>query len=192
MRLHPAILFFLPLALAASCGKPDPERIKAEIISEVNRTPVLHTVKASAQVIVTEQDSPDSYKRYFGSRVVLVPVKATIKAGVDLSRIQRVSWNEEDKSIHILLPPPLIEIESTTIDNERVITDVGPLRFDFSADEIARIALRGRKEIERLIPQMDLDRQSSERAAQILAGICDKLGYTNIKIDYPTTPPVPF
>ena len=191
MRSRVAILLLFPLLLAASCGKPDPDKIKADIIGEVNRTPMLYTVVASAQVIVTEQDAPDSYKRYFGSRVVLVPVKATLKAGVDLSRIEKVSWNAEDKSIHILLPPPTIEIESTVIDNDRVVSDVGPFRLDFTADEIASIASRGRKEIEKLIPQMDLARPASERAAQILADLCEKLGYTNIKVDYPNNPVTP-
>lgn len=174
------------LLLVPSCRRgKDPEEIKAEIVREVNLAPVLYTVKAKAQVIVTEQDEPGSIKRYFGDRVVLVPVSATLKAGVDLSRIETVIIDRSDNSIHITLPPPIVEIESTAIDNSRIVTEVAPFRYDFSEDEIARIALKGRDRIKEVLPQMDLVRPAQEEAARMLAGICEKLGYTNVVVDIP-------
>ena len=109
----------------------------------------------------------------------------TLKAGVDLSRIETVIIDRSDNSIHITLPPPVIEIESTAIDNSRIVTEVAPFRYDFSEDEIARIALKGRDRIKEALPQMDLVRPAQEEAARMLAGICEKLGYTNVVVDIP-------
>lgn len=178
------MLALLPLAF--SCRRaPEAEDIRADIVREVNRTPMLYTVKARAQVIVTQQDEPGSYKRYFGSRVVLVPVIANLKAGVDLSRIETVIINRQDNSILIVLPPPVIEIESTTIDSAHLVTEVGPLRYDFSEDEIASIALKGRERIKELLPQLDLVRPAQEEAAQMLVSVCEKLGYRNVTVEIP-------
>ncbi len=181
-----AFLLATGLLLLPSCNKgKDADEIKAEIVKEVSPAPVLYTVKARAQVIVTEQDEPGSIKRYFGDRVVLIPVSATLKAGVDLSRIETVIIDRADNSIHVTLPPPVIEIESTTIDNSRIVTEVAPFRYNFSEDEIARIALKGRERIKDALPQMDLVRPAQEEAARMLVNICEKLGYTNIVVDIP-------
>ncbi len=187
---RPGYIFLILLGVLApaSCRRPDPEALKAEVIREVNKSPMLYTVKAKAQVIVTDQDEPGSYKRYFGSRTVMIPVLATLKAGVDLSKIEKVKFDKDDGSIHIVLPPPVIEIESTTIDNLHIVTDVGALRYDFSEDEIAQLAARGRERIKELLPQLDLVKPAQERAAQMLASIAEELGYSNIRVDIPDYP----
>lgn len=187
---RPGYIFLIMLGVlaSASCRRPDPETLKAEVIREVNKSPMLYTVKAKAQVIVTDQDEPGSYKRYFGSRTVMIPVLATLKAGVDLSKIDKVKFDKEDGSIHIVLPPPVIEIESTTIDNLHIVTDVGALRYDFSEDEIAQLAARGRERIKELLPQLDLVKPAQERAAQMLASIAEELGYSKIRVDIPDYP----
>ena len=187
-RCRNIFLLLLALLPLGSCRRPDPETVKADVIREVGKSPMLYTVKARAQVIVTDQDEPGSYKRYFGSRTVMIPVIATLKAGVDLSKIEKVTYDKEDGSIRIVLPPPVIEIESTTIDNLHIVTDVGPLRYDFSEDEIALLASKGRKQIEDLLPQLDLVKPAQERAAQMLASIAEKLGYSNIRVDIPDYP----
>lgn len=149
---------------------------QTELVNEISTTPILYTVTASAQVIITETDDPNSWKRIFGNRVILIPMQANIKAGVDISKITNIRFDGD--IVHIVLPAPVIEIESTTILNESVASEVSPFRHNFSEQEKAILARQGRNKIIRALPNLDIVRPAQEHAKQVLTGMTKALGYT--------------
>ena len=177
---------FLSLLLAGCNRMPQGERPlsnkerQTRLVNEISTTPMLYTVSASAQVIVTDSDGPHSWKRIFGNRTIMVPVKANIKAGVDLSKVQQISFH--GNVVTITLPPPEIEIESCIVSNESIAQEVSLLRSDFSEQEKALLAAQGRKKIQQMLSQMDIVIPAQERARQTLRGMAEALGYYLIVI----------
>ena len=132
LKLTPILL--LAALLVASCGK---SRVsESELKSEISRIPMIYTVEAVAQVNIEETDAETSLLSFFGNRNIIVPIKANLKAGIDLSKLDDISI-EGDK-VYITLPDPVIEIESTKILHDQMITDVTGFRDDFkSSDPLA-------------------------------------------------------
>ena len=122
LKLTPILL--LAALLVASCGK---SRVsESELKSEISRIPMIYTVEAVAQVNIEETDAETSLLSFFGNRNIIVPIKANLKAGIDLSKLDDISI-EGDK-VYITLPDPVIEIESTKILHDQMITDVTGFR----------------------------------------------------------------
>jgi len=165
----------LPIAvlLVSACSngsKPDKEQIRYAI----NQTPMIYTVEAVAQVYVESTDTKESLKSYFGDRTIVVPVKANVKAGIDLSKIQDI--NIQGDAVHLTLPDPIIEIESTEIVYEDMAVNVSGIRGGFKDEEITRIAALGKDKIAENLYNMDLVEPAQQQAEAILSGIGQKMG----------------
>jgi len=172
LKLTPILL--LAALLVASCGK---SRVsESELKSEISRIPMIYTVEAVAQVNIEETDAETSLLSFFGNRNIIVPIKANLKAGIDLSKLDDISI-EGDK-VYITLPDPVIEIESTKILHDQMITDVTGFRDDFKSSEEAKLAKVGREKIEANLSKFGLIEPAQDQAEQILTGIISKLGYT--------------
>jgi len=160
----------LLVSACSNSGKPDKEQIRYAI----NQTPMIYTVEAVAQVYVESKDTKESVKSYFGDRTVVVPVKANVKAGIDLSKIQDI--NVQGDVVHVTLPDPFIEIESTEIVYEDMAINVSGIRGGFKDEEITGIAALGKDKIVENLPYMDLIEPAQQQAEAILYGIGQKLG----------------
>lgn len=173
-NLRQAPLLLLAALMTVGCGKN--RASENELRSEISRIPMIYTVEAVAQVNIEETDAETSLLSFFGNRNIIVPVKANLKAGIDLSKLDDISI-EGDK-VYITLPDPVIEIESTKILHDQIIADVTGFRDEFKSGEEAKLAKIGREKIEANLSKYGLIEPAQEQAEQILTGIVGKLGYT--------------
>ena len=83
-----------------------------ELLSEISRLPMLYTVEAEVEVLVEGhgKNGTAEWKSVFGSRDIIVPVKANLKAGIDLSKMEDVEVRGD--KVYVSLPDPVIEPKS--------------------------------------------------------------------------------
>lgn len=164
------IIYIVLCMLMASCvGRQVSEE---ELLRSINTTPMLYTVQCVAQTTVIERSSPAM--SILGQRTAIIPVEANIKAGIDLSQLKNIRIS--GKTVYITLPDPVIEIESTRILNDEIVTSVAPLRFDFSNDELAQIARKGTEAIRSDLGKYNLVVPAQEQAEVIISSIVGRLG----------------
>ncbi len=178
------IILSLMIMLLSGCGGaghggavlPDEEKL----LSEINRLPMLYTVEADVEVLVEGhgQNGTAEWKSVFGSRDIIVPVKAHLKAGIDLSKM--VDVEVEGDKVYVSLPDPVIEIESTEIPWERVVTSVSGLRDKFSNREKEFLTRKGRVRILEDMGSLDLIQPAQEHAEQIVSNLIRGMGFTPV------------
>lgn len=164
-------LLVLACTLVLSCGKGKDEQAVREAI---DATPMLYTAEATAKVFVESSDSPESIRRYFGERVIIIPVEANVKAGINLHEIEDIKIS--GKTLYITLPEPIIEIESTRIDHSGITSSVTGIRDSFSEAEITSLSKAGREKIEEKLPELGLIEPAIIQAEQTIRGIASQLG----------------
>ena len=163
------LIYIIVCLLPVSCSRQISEE---ELLRSINTTPMLYTVQCVAQTTVIERSSPAM--DLFGQRTAIIPVEATIKAGIDLSQLKNIRIS--GKKVYITLPDPVIEIESTRILNDEIVTSVAPLRFDFTNDELAQIARKGTDAIRNDLGKYNLVEPAKQQAELIIANIVSRMG----------------
>ena len=154
-------------------GLPNEE----ELLSEISRLPMLYTVEAEVEVLVEGhgKNGTAEWKTMFGSRDIIVPVRAYLKAGFDLSKMTDVEVKGD--KVYVSLPDPVIEIESTEIPWEKVVTSVSGLRDKFSNREKEFLTRKGRVKILEDMGNLDLIQPAQEHAEQIVSNLIRGMGY---------------
>jgi len=157
-------------------GKTSVKAISEEELKQtVSKLPVLYTIEAVSEVYVTHQDAESSVRSWFGNRSIVVPLKANIKAGIDLSKVQ-VSLHPTEQTAEFTLPEPLIEIESDEIQWDKLQEDVGFLRQSYTVNEKQQIAKMGKDKIQNSLYKMDLIEPTIKQAQDVITGLCNKVG----------------
>ena len=173
-------LMLLPMVMAvAGCADnkgpllPDEEQLAAEF----SRVPMLYTVEAQVEVLVEGQgkDGTAEWKSIFGKREIIVPVRANIKAGIDLSAID--DMKVEGDKVWLTLPDPVIEIESTEIPWHEVVSNVTGMRDEFSNREKEFLTRKGRMKIVSDLSSLDLVVPAQEHAEQLITHLLNSFGY---------------
>ncbi len=163
--------------LAGCGGMGNGGRISTDDLREqIIKLPMLYTVEAEVEVLVEGhgQDGLAEWKSFFGQRDIIVPVRANLKAGIDLTKLTDVSI--EGDRVYITLPDPVIEIESTEIPWEEVVTSVTGLRDKFSAKEKEFLTRKGRIKILEEMSALDLIAPAQDHAEQIVTNFLNSLG----------------
>ncbi len=176
-------LIFLSLLtmLLSGCGGAGQEKDglpnEEELLSEISRLPMLYTVEAEVEVLVEGhgKNGTAEWKTMFGSRDIIVPVRAYLKAGIDLSKMTDVEVKGD--KVYVSLPDPVIEIESTEIPWEKVVTSVSGLRDKFSNREKEFLTRKGRVKILEDMGNLDLIQPAQEHAEQIVSNLIRGMGY---------------
>jgi hypothetical protein len=176
-------LIFLSLLtmLLSGCGGAGQEKDglpnEEELLSEISRLPMLYTVEAEVEVLVEGhgKNGTAEWKSVFGSRDIIVPVRAYLKAGIDLSKMTDVEVKGD--KVYVSLPDPVIEIESTEIPWEKVVTSVSGLRDKFSNREKEFLTRKGRIKILEDMGNLDLIQPAQEHAEQIVSNLIRGMGY---------------
>ena len=169
--MYKILLTIIPLCALLGCSGVDEEAL----LKEINSVPMLYTAEAVAEVYVEQTDESSSLKSFFGSRDIIVPVRANLKAGVDLSKITEIKV--EGGVAKLKLPDPIVEIESTKILNNEIVSMVSGLRSSFTSREEGELAKLGRDKIKSKLGELGLVESAQEQAEQIISKIIRKLGY---------------
>lgn len=167
------ILPIVLLALVACQSRVSEEQLR----NEVSAIPMLYTVEAEVQVLVEGhgKNGTNDWKAIFGKRDIIIPVKAHVKVGINLSQIRDLEV--EGDRVYVALPDPTIELESTEILWDEVVSDVSGMRDKFSAKEKEFLTQQGKMKIMGELPKMDLVQPAQEHAEQVMGNLLTALGY---------------
>ncbi len=173
MRYYP----FLLMMVLAFCGCNSNRASEEQLRSEISRIPMLYTVEAEVEVLVEGhgENGTAEWKAMFGTRDIILPVRANVKAGIDLSKITQLEIDGD--RVYVTLPDPVIEVESTEIPWGEVVSSVTGLRDQFSNREKEFLTDKGKKDLVRQIEKLDIVAPAQEHAEQIMTTFFNRMGY---------------
>ncbi len=151
-----------------------------QLKAEISKVPMLYTVEAEVEVLVEGhgQNGTAEWKSIFGQRDIIVPVRANVKAGIDISKIEDLEISGD--RVYFSLPDPVIEIESSEIPWDEVVSSVTGFRDKFSSQEKEFLTRKGRIKILSQLSKLDLIQPAQEHAEATIANIISSLGYTPV------------
>ncbi|MBO4786620.1 MAG: DUF4230 domain-containing protein [Prevotella sp.] len=187
-----------------SCGKSEKQMTYSQLtrdsipalIMQLQKTSKLYTTDFKVHKIITHDDELKlkgtilqqdfDIPLPLGSRKVVIPMDATVKAYIDFSGFSEKNVKREGDKIEILLPDPQVELTSTRINHEDVKKHVPLLRSNFSDKELADYSMQGRKAIINDIPKMGIIQMAQESATRMLVPMLQQMGYeeSNITITF--------
>ena len=111
---------------------------------------------------------------------------ATIKAYIDFKDLSQKNIHRKGDYINIILPDPHIELTSSKIDHKGIKQYIALTRSNFSDAELTQLEQKGRENIIKDIPNMNLLDAAQENAANILIPMLKDMGFKeeNIKITF--------
>ena len=183
---------------AGDGNRPDTARIDTRpyMAMQIQRCSRLNVAELRVRKIITHDDAVKlsgtvlgkelSVNIPAGKRKVAIPLYATIKASIDLSKLTEADILRHEDRVEVLLPQPDIVITETHIDHDGIKQYVALTRSRFSDEELLAYERQGRDMIERDIPRMNITAMAQESAARQLIPIIQSLGFTesNITISF--------
>lgn len=189
-----ALLLVLVAVCSATC---DNDESVEEVAETVDTIPVMKTRAAQCSRLYTAEyqmrkivvfDDPAAltgkiFHQNFsvdlplGKRRIAIPVTATAKAYVDMSKVTEDDFHRDGDRLEIVLPDPEVMLTATQIDHKGVKQKVALLRSDFTDDEITRIQQQGRKDIIKQLTSSHILEDARQSAARQLVPIAVSMGF---------------
>lgn len=172
-------VFFLLFLMGCSEKK---EELKSPILT-LKEMGKLATAEYIITKVVRASDNKTWYK--IGDRKILISCKASVKAGIDLTKIAETAVDSDLKKISIQLPPPQVLSFNLSAQNIKVeYTDVGLLRSDFSNAEINGIMQQAEIQIKNQISAMGILQSARENAGTFIRNFFTNAGFEEVVISY--------
>ena len=169
---------------------PTPKEEKdtvAIMIMQMQRSSRLYSTEAKIRKIIVAEDTKHAkgsfMKHSFDvalpgtARKIAIPIDATVKAYIDMSKINKNSIRRDGKKIEVILPDPEIELTSTKIDNKSIRRHVSFFRSDYTDSELTQLQQRGRNAIINDIKHLDIIRRAQASASRTIIPIVAQMGY---------------
>lgn len=192
-----AILIIVIVSLFAMLGCKDSPAPRSEDTVRIDTIPFmlgrmqqcsrLNTVEMKVHKIITHDDMMQLSGTVFGKKLslnipagkrkVAIPLYATIKASIDLSKLTKDDIARQGENIEVFLPQPDIVITETHIDHDGIKQYVALTRSRFSDEELQTYEKQGRMAIEKDIPNMNIMPMARESAARQLIPIIEAMGF---------------
>ncbi|MFC2295873.1 MAG: DUF4230 domain-containing protein, partial [Prevotella sp.] len=112
-----------------------------------------------------------------GQRSVAIPVTATAKTYVDLSKITKDNIKRNGQKLEIVLPDPQVMLTATKIDHTHIVQNVSFFRSYFNDGELALIEQQGRKDIINSMGKLNILEDARTSAARQLVPIATAMGF---------------
>ena len=112
-----------------------------------------------------------------GQRSVAIPVTATAKTYVDLSKITKDNIKRNGQKLEIVLPDPQVMLTATKIDHTHIVQNVSFFRSYFNDEELALIEQQGRKDIINSMGKLNILEDARTSAARQLVPIATAMGF---------------
>ena len=177
VRIHASLLFVLFLSACTS-----KENRKAQVLA-LRELSDLATVEYTVTKIIRASDDQTWYK--VGDRKILMSCRATLRAGIDLSKIDPASIDIHGDEIHLTLPKAkLLSVNLRPEDIKVEYQEVGILRSEFSAEERDQLMARGEAQIRSGVPELGLLNTAESNASLFTSNFLRQLGYKTIRVDF--------
>ena len=180
MRLLQSFCLLCSFILLQECSNKTEQKQKVLVIRDMND---LATVQYVVTKIIKASDDKDWFK--IGTRKILMSCKATLTAGIDLSKITEKNIDIQNKTIDLNLPhATLLSLDIKPEDLKTVYEDVSPLRSSFTSAERDALAAQGEASIRRSADTLGILQAAEINANFILTNFLRRLGYEKINIHY--------
>jgi hypothetical protein len=140
-------------------------------------------VEYTVTKVIKASDNKTWFK--LGDRKILMSCEAHIKAGIDMSAINKNSFKITDKNIEVTLPQP--KIISFSMPAESIKTEyeeVGVFRDKFKTQDRDALAAQAEKQIRNSVDSLGILNQAKVNTSMFVTNFLKKLGYENISINY--------
>ncbi len=199
------VLFIAVIALgmracSSSNGSSHADSVRIDtipyMVRQMQRCSRLNVAELKVHKIVTHDDAMKlsgtvlgkevSVNIPAGKRKVAIPLYATIKGSIDLSKLTDEDIIRYGDKIEVFLPQPDIIITETHIDHDGIRQYVALTRSRFTDEELQSYEKQGRAAIERDIPAMNITGMAQENAARQIIPIIQAMGFkeNNITISF--------
>lgn len=181
--------FFLPLMLSfvlfMGCSDDKlSDEVADAIVEQVQECSRIYTTEYNIHKVLTaESDRKVSAAGFtlslgiFGERKVVIPIDATLKGYVDMSKFSKNNVEKVDGKIVITLPDPEVMLTSTKIDQEGIRQYVTGFRDPFTDSEMANFEAEGREAVINDIPSLHIEQTARESAVRLLTPILQQMGF---------------
>ena len=170
------------LMFLTACGKKEtgPQRPSIFTLKEMSD---LATVEYTVTKVIKASDNKTWFK--LGDRKILMTFEAHIKAGIDMSGIDKNSFAINGQNITVTLPAP--KIISFSMPAESIKTayeEVGVFRDKFKTQDRDALATQAEKQIRNSIDSLGILNQAKVNTSMFVTNFLKRLGYQNISIRY--------
>lgn len=199
--IRQALCLCLPLlAMIASCNRNHLSGTRREthtdsiqlLVTSISACSKLYTSQYELRKILVYNDTTtidghflNHHIRFampLSDRRIAIPVSATAKACIDLSKIKPSDIKRQGEQIEIVLPDPEITLTATEIDHKGVKQKVGLLRHDFTDNEITAIQQQGRRSILSSLSHTGIIKDAQASATRLIVPAAEKLGFNESQI----------
>lgn len=170
-----------------SCHSKEDRKAQVLALREMND---LATVEYSVTKIIRASDDQTWYK--VGDRKILMSCRATLRAGIDMSRLDASAIDINGDEIHVTLPKAkLLSVNLRPEDIRVEYQEVGLLRSEFTAAERDQLMARGEAQIRAGVPELGILNTAESNAALFTGNFLRQLGYKTVKVDFADGPVTP-
>jgi hypothetical protein len=172
---------FVILLLFAGCGaKKEPSKPVVFSLQQIGR---LATAEYVITRLVKAEDNQTWYK--VGDRKILISCSASVKAGIDFTKLQPQQVMQDERKVSVQLPPP--QLLSLSIPPESIkvaYTDVGMFRDPFTSTEINAIMRTAERQIQRQIAALDILAVARSNASAFVTRFLTTAGFTEVYVTF--------
>jgi hypothetical protein len=181
MRIFIIILFSLSLS-AIHCSSKK-ETSKMQQVLGLQTMSDLATAEYVVTKIIKANDNKTWYK--VGNRKILMSCKASLVAGIDLSKLTEKDIHIDGENISITLPrAKLLYINIKPEDIKTAYQDVSLFRTNFSAQEKDELAAQAEKQIKASLDSLGIFVTAESNASLFINNFLQKTGFKNISIHF--------
>jgi hypothetical protein len=166
-----------------SCNKPHAEKNPLDTIIKIKDLNQLGTVEYKVSKIISGTDDLTWYK--IGNRKILFSCEATIKAGIDFSKLKEEDIRVKDKIVSLKMPKA--EIIYVKIDHNNIkeeYKETGFFRNDFSNAEKDALLKLGEESINKALPDMGMLKEAEKNATLFIKSFLRSSGFNDVTIDF--------
>jgi hypothetical protein len=172
-------LAILMLLVACSEKKAEPR----QMVFALQQIGTLATAEYWITRIVKADDDETWYK--IGNRKILITCSASVKAGIDFSRLQPQHIDQQQPKIYVKLPPPQLISLNIPPESIRVVySDVGVFRDPFTTGEINAIMRTAESQIQKQLAGLDINTTARTNATAFLTRFLRTAGFTEIYVSF--------
>ncbi|MEO7316187.1 MAG: DUF4230 domain-containing protein [Ginsengibacter sp.] len=184
MRLIILLLFYS--LIVTGCNSDSKKVDKKQQVMSLQNMSDLATAEYVVTKIIKASDDKTWYKA--GDRKILMSCKASIVAGIDLSKLSEDDISIDGDNITINLPrAKLLYMNIKPEDIKTAYEDVSMFRTKFTSQEKNELAVQAENQIKESVQSLGVLTTAETNASIFIDNFLKNLGYKNINIHFSTS-----